>query len=89
MSAIAAYNPADRYLVHNIRWQRRGPREGLLRRRRWQQRVWKLGSSAHLEVAAQILAHAPLFSDEAIYLYDNERGGARVGARFGQGWKDG
>lgn len=79
----------DRYLVHNVHWERRGPRSGLLRRRAWQQRVWAIGSSMHLKVATQILVHAPLRWDEAVYIYDQARGGIRVGARFGQDWKYG
>ncbi len=74
-----------RYVLHNVRWARVGPREGLLRRRRWQQRVREIGAADDIEVAAALLAHAAIYPDEVVYVYDKQKGGASVAAKYG--WK--
>lgn len=78
---------SQRFVIHNIRWRRIGERSGILRRRRWQQRIWVIGEADTEVVAAQILAKAYLRWDEAVFLYDHEKGGARVGARYGEEWQ--
>lgn len=80
----------NRYAIDNVRWLRRGPRHGFLRRRRWQQRIWHVGEANDLETATAILTNAGLRWDEALYLYDMlgvSQG--RIAARYGQDWKDG
>lgn len=76
----------DKYVIDNIRWTRSGPRQGILRRRQWKQRIWRIGEAADVEVAAALLAAAPLYANECVLIYDQSLGGVRIGGRYGQKW---
>lgn len=77
-----------RYVVHNVAWRRQGERRGLLRRRRLVQRSKPIGEAKDIEVAAQILAQAAFYADEAILIYDRNQNDLVIGAKYGWLWKD-
>jgi hypothetical protein len=74
-----------RFTIAIASWRRVGERSGILRRRQWRIRSEIWADADHLEVAAELLAKAPFWSNEAVYLYDAcpARGSKCIAAKYG------